>query len=107
MDLRSRVNRALGRTTGYQLVRSDPTRSPAASSAPPDPAPKPARAAKPPAAGKRRTGKLPSDYDEETREIWEAVQDRTMTHHTRVHFLVQAVRYIERHSVPGAIVECG
>ena len=50
---------------------------------------------------------LPSDYNQETREIWEAVRDRTMTHHARVNFLIQAVRYVERHRVPGAVVECG
>ena len=30
-----------------------------------------------------------------------------MTHHTRVQFLIQAVRYVHRYRVPGAIVECG
>ena len=30
-----------------------------------------------------------------------------MTHHARVNFLIQAVRYVERHHVPGAVVECG
>ena len=105
MRIRARVNRALTRTTGYRLARAGST--PPASPAPP--ARKQPGSAKPRASapGRRRPAGLPSDYDQETREIWEAVRDRTMTHHTRVHFLVQAVRYVERHHVPGAIVECG
>jgi hypothetical protein len=30
-----------------------------------------------------------------------------MTHHSRVESLIQAVRYIDRYRIPGAIVECG
>jgi O-methyltransferase len=103
--IRTRVNRVINRATGYQLVRTGPKPP-----APPGPsAGKPPGSAKPRASapGRRRPASLPSDYDQETREIWEAVRDRTMTHHTRVHFLVQAVRYVDRHRVPGAIVECG
>jgi len=106
MSWRTRANSLLGTVTGYRVVRSDPSPAPAAEPAgtPRAPAPPPA---KPQAPRKRRKGRLPSDYDDETREIWEAVRDRTMTHHTRVHFLIQAVRYVERHEIPGAIVECG
>ena len=103
--IRTRVNRVINRATGYQLVRTGPKPP-----APPGPsAGTPPGSAKPRASapGRRRPASLPSDYDQETREIWEAVRDRTMTHHTRVHFLVQAVRYVDRHRVPGAIVECG
>ena len=107
MRTRTRVNRAISKVTGYQLVR-------AGSMPASGPRPAPARAAgrsddaaKRPAPRRSRGGSLPSDYDQETREIWEAVRDRTMTHHTRVQFLIQAVRYVHRYRVPGAIVECG
>ena len=106
--MRTRVNRAISRVTGYRLVRTAPMPSnvtPSSAHA----ARRSAEGAKPPAPapqGKRR-GKLPSDYDQETREIWEAVRDRTMTRHERVQFLIQAVRYVDRHRIPGAIVECG
>lgn len=50
---------------------------------------------------------VPSDYDQETKEIWDAVRFRTMTRHERVESLITAVRYVERYAVPGAIVECG
>ena len=109
MRTRTRVNRAISKVTGYQLVRagSMPSDVPPPSSS--RPTPTSAVGAKPPASatGQSRRGKLPSDYDQETREIWEAVRDRTMTHHSRVQFLIQAVRYIDRYKVPGAIVECG
>ena len=108
MRTRTRVNRAITKVTGYQLVRagSMPSEAPPRSVA--RPARKTADGPKPPTA-KKRSGraKLPSDYDRETREIWEAVRDRTMTHHSRVEFLIRAVRYVERHRISGAIVECG
>ena len=102
MTTRAWVNQALRKTTGYQLVRAGSPGSKAApeSGRPPSAAPKPKPKPKP-------KDQLPSDYDQETREIWEAVRDRTMTHHARVNFLIQAVRYVERHHVPGAVVECG
>jgi O-methyltransferase len=107
VNLRTRVNGALSKTTGYRLVR-------AGSTAPPTTRPGAARHAPasdtepgPPASRGKRRGAVPADYDQETREIWEAVRDRTMTHHARVEALISAVRYVERHHVPGAIVECG
>ena len=56
---------------------------------------------------KTQLAQVPSDYDQETKEIWDAVRFRTMTRHERVEALITAVRYVERHQVPGAIVECG
>jgi hypothetical protein len=109
VSLRARVNSALTKTTGYRLVRADPAPAPA-------PKPKAARATPDPEAlarrraaaqEKRRDAKLPKDYDPQTQEIWRAVSHRTMTHHNKIQFLVEAVRYVERHQVPGAIVECG
>lgn len=104
MLTRARVNQALAKMTGYELVRagsSGPseaalqgTFTAAAPTSRPKPKPKP-------------KDQLPSDYDQETREIWQAVRGRTMTHHARVQFLIQAVRYVERNSIPGAVVECG
>jgi len=49
----------------------------------------------------------PRDY---TREDWElilSVKPYTMTSHARIHALIDAVRHVVKHDVPGAIVECG
>lgn len=98
MDLRHAVNQTLDRTLGYRLVRSRPAPSPA------KPAP-PAAPTKPREAG---AGKgLPADYDDETREIWRSVRSRTMTGHAKVHYLTEAVRYVVRNQIPGAMLECG
>ena len=90
--------------TGYQLVRAG---SPGSQAAPAGERPPPAAPEPKPKPTPKNKKELPSDYNQETREIWEAVRDRTMTHHARVNFLIQAVRYVERHHVPGAEVECG
>jgi O-methyltransferase len=109
MRFRTRVNRAVSKVTGYQLVRTDskpPVVKPPPTvrkASPPGKKSRPRRAA--PRRGLREG--LPTDYDQETREIWDAVRKRTMTPHARVHHLIQAVRYIDRYNVPGAIVECG
>src|SRR5919107_5135732 len=107
MRIRTRVNRALSKVTGYRLVRAGSP--PSVASPPSDRAARtsaePTRQPAPPP--KRKPPELPSDYDQETREIWEAVRDRTMTQHPRVESLIQAVRYIDRYQIPGAIVECG
>lgn len=50
---------------------------------------------------------LPGDYDDAMREIWPRVKDRTMTGHQKIFSLIQAVEYLDRHQIPGAIVECG
>jgi hypothetical protein len=108
VTFRASVNRALTKTTGYRLVRAAPAAPPAP--APARPAVDPAEAlAKRRAAAheRRRNTKLPKDYDAQTQEIWRAVCHRTMTHHIKLQFLVDAVRYVERHQVPGGIVECG
>ena len=51
--------------------------------------------------------KLPGDYDDVIRAIWPLVKDRTMTGHEKVNFLTEAVRYLERHDIPGGLMECG
>jgi len=109
MTFPTRVNRALSKVTGYQLVSSHSKPSdlkPPPSAAPARPSTGKAKS-RPSAKKRKRKTELPSDYDQETREIWEAVRDRTMTHHTRVQSLIQAVRYIDRYQIPGAVVECG
>jgi hypothetical protein len=50
---------------------------------------------------------LPADYDDAMREIWPRVKDRTMTGHEKVFLLTQAVQYLERYRISGAVVECG
>ena len=57
----------------------------------------------------RRKGatRLPRDYEPEFRELWELVRERTMTSHYKAFGLYQAVHYVVRHDLPGAVVECG
>lgn len=59
--------------------------------APPKPAPK----------------EFPADYDQDYRDIIDAVRPYTMTGSDKLHALITATRYIERFTIPGAIVECG
>ena len=47
------------------------------------------------------------DADAAARAIIERVEPFTMTSHERLFGLVQAIRYISRARIPGAIVECG
>jgi hypothetical protein len=113
MGWKGSVNRSLGRLTGYELRRSVP-RAPrraappvaaGAAAGPPGPSgpasPAPADAGEPPPL------KLPADYDDEARETIRAVRPYTMTSPERLNALVLAVRYVTRHRIPGAIVECG
>jgi O-methyltransferase len=51
--------------------------------------------------------RVPADFDTLHREIYAKVQDRTMTSPERIYSLIEAVRYIDRNNIPGAIVECG
>lgn len=51
--------------------------------------------------------RLPVDFDPVHREIYAIVKDRTMTSPERVYSLIEAVKYICRNKIPGAIVECG
>jgi O-methyltransferase len=47
------------------------------------------------------------DFLEEDRNIIRAVRPWTMTGEERIYALIQAVRYISEHGIPGSIVECG
>ncbi|MDW8338370.1 MAG: TylF/MycF/NovP-related O-methyltransferase [Thermoleophilia bacterium] len=51
--------------------------------------------------------RLPPDFDELDREVWELVAPFTMTTPSRVYALVRAVEYVVAARVPGALVECG
>ena len=56
---------------------------------------------------KRREQKRISNYDEDIREIILKVHDYTMISFNRLYSLIEAVRYVNRWQIPGAIVECG
>src|SRR3954467_3963342 len=92
MPWRSAVNKALTRTTGYMITRAgaDGRRRP------PAPAPKPAR-----------KQEFPADYDEMARPILRAARPYTMTRTEKQYALYLATRYVVRHDIHGAIVECG
>jgi hypothetical protein len=121
---RDAVNAGLRRTTGFQLERA---RTPAEQAA----VRKEARAASsleatlarldrvtkrlekaaPPAAAKKPAAKpakeFPEDFDEDYREIIRAVRPYTMTSADKLHALITATRYVQRHEIPGDVVECG
>jgi O-methyltransferase len=49
----------------------------------------------------------PVDFRADEKEIFHAVRPLTMTSPERVYVLIQAVRYVTKAAIPGAIVECG
>jgi O-methyltransferase len=104
---KTRINQALERLTGHVLVQSasieELRRRAAKANAKPKPAPKPKPAAKP----KPKPKALPADYDDEAKEIIRAVRPWTMTGPDKIYALIQAVRYVARHRIPGDVVECG
>jgi len=100
---KTRINQALERLTGHVLVQSssieDLRRKAAKANSKPKAAAKPKPKPKPKA--------LPSDYDDEAKEIIRAVRPWTMTGPDKMYALIQAVRYVTRHRIPGDVVECG
>ena len=54
-----------------------------------------------------KPGKFPSDFDAKAVEIIQAVTPYTMIGRERLFALIQGLRYVSKHRVPGAIVECG
>lgn len=50
---------------------------------------------------------FPPDYSADDMAIIRAVQPYTMTSTERIQALIQAVRYLVRHDIPGDFVECG
>jgi len=88
VSVRKRVNGALSRLTGYELRRVRAARSGSASNDAP-------------------VEKFPADIDEEAAAIIRAVRPYTMTNVEKLYAVITAARYVSRHGVPGAIVECG
>src|SRR5437868_4832372 len=58
---------------------------------------------------RRRVGLdgLPVDFTDREKAICEKVRAHTMTSPERVQALVQAVEYVTKAGLPGAIIECG
>ena len=54
-----------------------------------------------------RDGGMPEDFEPLHRDVLRAVGSYTMTSPERIFGLVEAARYVARHAVPGAVVECG
>jgi O-methyltransferase len=114
MSLKDSVNSAIYRTTGFALTRESSEQRQAATQ----------QAA---ARSRRRTARrfrrrmhkawrereenardrLRSQYDEKLGETVERVRERTMTGPVKLTALIEATRYVVRHEIPGAIVECG
>jgi hypothetical protein len=51
--------------------------------------------------------RLPLDFDPIHVEIYKKIKDHTMTSPERIYSLIEAVRYVVKNRIPGAIVECG
>ena len=56
---------------------------------------------------RRRKEHIPSYIDDATRQILQKSQPRTLTGLTKLMPLVDSVRYMAEHQIPGAMVECG
>lgn len=67
----------------------------------------PERLTRKPAKPGPREGRIPKDIDDAARAVIEAVRPFTMTNAEKLYGLIQSVRYIARHEIPGDIVECG
>jgi O-methyltransferase len=50
---------------------------------------------------------MPPDYDQATIDLFRKVKPYTLTGHERVFALRQAVAYVVKANIPGALVECG
>jgi hypothetical protein len=100
--MKTRINQALKGMTGHVLVRADSFEDLQKKAKR-----KPAKAKGAAAAAKPKPKGLPPDYDDEAKEIIRAVTPWTMTGPDKMFALIQTVRYITRHRIPGDIVECG
>jgi hypothetical protein len=100
VSAKNSINRALERATGYKIVSAETLER----QRPKKPKPKGGRA-KVKAAPKEE--QLPGDFDEGAKEIIRAVREWTMTGNAKLFALIQAVRYVVRHDIPGDFVECG
>jgi hypothetical protein len=104
--MKTLINRTLGNLTGRVVVRADrfeALQREARRKRMPAPAPKP----KPPKPKPAKPKPLPADYDEEAKSIITSVRPWTMTGPDKMYALVQTVRYVSRHRIPGDVVECG
>lgn len=95
MSMRRRLNRTLGRLTGFEVRRARPRAAPSTAQS---------TASTPPAAP---VVKVPTDIDEEAAAIIRAVRPFTMTDVDKLYAVITAARYVTRYDIPGAIVECG
>jgi hypothetical protein len=55
----------------------------------------------------RNQGRLPADFDEQTRRVLDRVGQFTMTSPERIEALVNAARYVVNNGIEGDFVECG
>lgn len=55
----------------------------------------------------KENSNFPLDFDELDIRIFRAVEEFTMTNPIRVHAIIQAVKYILKNRINGALVECG
>ena len=56
---------------------------------------------------RQRKTDVPADLPEQDQRILQQIRGYTQTSPERVHALLEAVRYVQRAQIPGAIVECG
>jgi hypothetical protein len=134
LGFREQINTALQRTTGYRVTRETPEQRQEAIAKAVDAARRQAAAKQQKlrderdaaraalaelrrslAAEKAKRRRLKREtaeqqvryIDDKARDIIETVASRTMTDTVRLFGMVEALRYIVRVGVPGAIVECG
>ena len=55
----------------------------------------------------RQHAPVPSDFEDLHKNIFGKVKNNTMTSPERIYSLIEAVKYVEQHNIPGDIVECG
>ena len=84
MSVHKRLNAALSQLTGYEVRR-----------------------ARPRTGGGTSAAKIPQDIDEEAAAIIGLVRPYTMTSIEKLYAVIMAARYVTRHNIPGAVVECG
>jgi hypothetical protein len=84
VSVRKRLNGVLSQLTGYEVRRAPRSKDGGASA-----------------------GKIPADIDEEASAIIRMVRPYTMTNVEKLYAVIMAARYVTRHEIPGAVVECG
>lgn len=84
MSVRKRLNGVLSQVSGYELRRTN-------------------RGGR----GGAAEAKIPADIDKEASSIIRMVRPYTMTNAEKLYAVITAARYVTRHDIPGAVVECG